>query len=325
MRIGIMYDGFSPLSETIDFVQQADMVGIDSVWIAEHILFRDAFSSAATLLSKTNRITIVPTAVSPYLRNPGLIGMTLASLAEFAPNRVKAVLATGQPDDLNALGIELSRPLRTMEEALLVVQGVLSGGFLSHEGEIFSIKERMLSFAPSSPIPLYLAGVGPKMLRLAGKNADGALLSGGCSPAYIRWGAERVKEGKSQTVDSSQQIVIGSVIVAALSSRRISAYDAVRRPLAFILRGTHHDRNRELAGTVIDREALADAVSCSDWKRAEGMITDDVVRRHSVAGDELEFQDRLIEFSEAGLNDAILLLKGSPKEHLRALDIIAGM
>lgn len=325
MRIGIMYDGFSPLSEAIDFVQQADTVGIDSVWIAEHILFRDVFSSAATFLAKTDRITIVPTAVSPYLRNPGLIGMTLASLAELAPNRVKAVLATGQPDDLKALGVKLSRPLRTMEEALFVVRGVLAGDFHSHEGEIFSIKERMLSFTPSPSIPLYLAGVGPKMLRLAGKNADGALLSGGCSPAYIRWGAERVKEGKSQAGGSSQKVVIGSVIVAALSSRRVSAYDAVRRPLAFILRGAHHDRNRELAGTALNRETLAEAVSCSDWKRAEGMITDDVVRRHSVAGDELEFQDRLVEFSEAGLNDAVLLLKGSPKEHLRALDIIARM
>ncbi len=325
MRIGVMYDGFSPLPEAMDLVHRADGVGVDSVWIAEHILFRDAFGPAAVFLARTNRISVVPTAVSPYLRNPGLIGMSLATLAELAPDRVRAVLATGQPDDLNALGVQPSRPLRTMEEALSVVRRVLSGDPLDHEGEIFGMKERALTFPPSPSVPLYLAGVGPKMLRLAGGNADGALLSGGCSPAYIRWGAERMREGESRTGRAPRTAAVGSVIVAALSSSRTSAYDAVRRTLAFILRGAHHERNRELAGTKIDREALADAVSRADWDRAEDMITDDVIRKHAVAGDESEFRERLAEFSEAGLDDAVLLLKGSPDDHLRALDVIAGM
>lgn len=330
MRVGVMYDGFSPLPGIIDFVRRADDLGLDSVWIAEHIPFRDAFGPAMAFLGETRRIAVVPTAVSPYVRNPAMIAMSLATLAEFAPGRVRVVLGTGQPDDLRAIGVEPARPLRTMKEALSIVRKALAGDSLAHEGEVFRMEDRRLDFPPppASPVPLHLAAVGPNMLRLAGRHADGALFSGGCSPAYIKWGKGIVTGGEGRedggkAGKNPQGQAIASVIVASLSSDRNAAYAAVRRALAFILRGEHHDRNRELAGTSLDRQALADAVSRADWDRAEAMIDDDVVRAHSVVGDEAEFADRLGEFGDAGLDYGVLALQGAPEDRLRALEVAA--
>ena len=152
MRVGVMYDGFSPLPGIMDFVRRADDLGLDSVWIAEHIPFRDAFGPAMAFLGETRRIAVVPTAVSPYVRNPAMIAMSLATLAEFAPGRVRVVLGTGQPDDLRAIGVEPARPLRTMKEALSIVRKALAGDSLAHEGEVFRMEDRRLDFPPPRPL-----------------------------------------------------------------------------------------------------------------------------------------------------------------------------
>lgn len=326
MRIGLMYDGFSPFPAALGLIRKADELGLDSVWIAEHILYRDALTPAMAVLGETRRLAVVPTAVSPYARHPVLIAMTLATLAERAPGRVRAVLGTGQPDDLEAIGLEPVRPLRTMKEALRVVRSALAGeAGLGHPGAARGVKERRLDFPPVSPVPLYLAAVGPGMLRLAGKDADGALFSGGCSPAYVRWGVESVREGAREAGKRPEETMIASVVAASLSSDREAAYRVVRRTLAFILRGPHHARSLELSGARLDREALADAVARGDWARAEGLIGDEVIRSHSVSGDEGEFRERLAEFSAAGLDVAVLLLQGSPGDRMRALEAAARM
>ncbi|MFQ5914302.1 MAG: LLM class flavin-dependent oxidoreductase [Nitrospinota bacterium] len=323
MRVGIMYDGFSPFPGAIDLVRRADDLGLDSLWIAEHLLYRDAFGPAMAFLGETRHIAVVPTAVSPYARNPVLIAMGLATLAERGPGRVRAVLATGQPDDLKAVGLNPTRPLETMKEALGAVRSALAGEPLKHRGRDFPVRDRRLGFAPPAPIPLYLAAMGPRMSRLAGNHADGALFSGGSSPAYIRWGAESVAQGARDAGRDPKEAAIASVIVGSMSSERETAYRAVRRTLAFILRGPHHDRNRELAGTKLDRQALAEAVSQGDWARAEGLIDDEVVRNHSVSGDAREFLGRLAEFAEAGLDVAVLLLQGAPEDRMRAVEAAA--
>lgn len=335
MRIGLMYDGFSPFPAALGLIRKADELGLDSVWIAEHIPYRDALTPAMAVLGETRSLAVVPTAVSPYARHPVLIAMTLATLAERAPGRVRAVLGTGQPDDLEAIGLEPVRPLQTMKEALRVVRSALAGeAGLGRPGaarpRIQSSgarggKERRLDFPPASPVPLYLAAVGPGMLRLAGKDADGALFSGGCSPAYVRWGAESVREGAREAGKRPEETTIASVVAASLSPDRKAAYRAVRRTLAFILRGPHHARSLELSGARLDREALADAVARGDWAHAEDLISEEVIRKHSVSGDEGEFRERLAEFSAVGLDVAVLLLQGSPGDRMRALEAAARM
>ena len=56
MRVGVMYDGFSSLPGIMDFVRRADDLGLDSVWIAEHIPFRDAFGPAPRTWPETRII-----------------------------------------------------------------------------------------------------------------------------------------------------------------------------------------------------------------------------------------------------------------------------
>ena len=80
----------------------------------------------------------------------------------------------------------------------------------------------------------------------------------------------------------------------------------MRRRLAHVLRGGHHARNLELAGTKLDQSALAHAFAREDWGRVEALITDDVVRRHCASGTPRGALAALADYRAAGLDEIVI-------------------
>jgi 5,10-methylenetetrahydromethanopterin reductase len=76
--------------------------------------------------------------------------------------------------------------------------------------------------------------------------------------------------------------------------------------LAILLQGSHHARNLELGGSVLDQSAVDDAVQSEDWVRAEALITDEIVRRHAASGQPEQVRRRLAAFQTAGLDEIVL-------------------
>ena len=86
-RLGIMFDGFDATAEMIETVRRAEDAGADSVWIAEHMGYREAVACAAAFAATTSRIRLIPTANSPYMWHPVPTAMSLATLAELEGGR----------------------------------------------------------------------------------------------------------------------------------------------------------------------------------------------------------------------------------------------
>jgi hypothetical protein len=61
----------------------------------------------------------------------------------------------------------------------------------------------------------------------------------------------------------------------------------------------------DLAGTVIDQEALRSIVTRGDWASADALITDDVVNRHAIVGAAAAVQKRLADYRAAGLDEVV--------------------
>ena len=94
VRIGILFDGFDDTREMVALAAQAEAAGADSVWVAEHMGYREAVVACSAFAMATERVRLVPTAVSPYLGHPTPTAMALATLAELAPGR--AAVAAGR-------------------------------------------------------------------------------------------------------------------------------------------------------------------------------------------------------------------------------------
>jgi F420-dependent oxidoreductase-like protein len=81
------------------------------------------------------------------------------------------------------LGLDYSKPLRHMKEYLEVLRPLLAGEEVNHEGEEFRVRLQAGTLAATPP-PVLVAALGPKMLDLAGRHADGvAIWLGG--PRYL--------------------------------------------------------------------------------------------------------------------------------------------
>src|SRR5918999_1689287 len=184
MRLGLCFDGFYSLQEMIELARLADEAGMESLWMSDHLCFRDSLTTSMALLASTERSKVAPAPVSPYSRAPIISGMSLATMEEFAPGRVVASPGTGNAAALKEAGIESPRPLKTMREYVDILRRLLKGDSVDYHGEIFRLNGPKMGFAPSTPIPMYVTAVRPRMLQLAGEIGDGVLLSGGCSPAY---------------------------------------------------------------------------------------------------------------------------------------------
>jgi 5,10-methylenetetrahydromethanopterin reductase len=306
--VGVSFDGRSPGPAFLDQARAAEAAGAASLWIASHLFLRDPFTSAALALAATRRPRAALMAVSPYTVHPVQAAMAAATLDEHFPGRVALCFGSGAPVDLAGAGVETTRPVRTLREALEIARALLAGEPVRYEGEVFRIRERALGTG-RRPVPLFLAASGPKTLELAGAAADGVLVSAASSVEFIRWALEQVARGAQ-----GRAMRRVGLLYAAVAGREADALDRFRRTLAITLRGAHHRRNLDLAGSSLDQAALTQAVAAEDWAAAERLVSDDVVRRHAASGTAAQVRARVAAYAAAGLDEVVIAGMGDPAE-----------
>ena len=193
-ELGLAIDGFTPAGDIAEQARAAEAGGAETIWIATHLFLRDPVALGAVALAATRTLKVALMAVSPYAMHPVHAAMGAATLDELYPGRVILCLGVGAPADLVAAGIERPRPLATLREAIGICRALFAGETLDHAGEIFRVSQRRLVNAPRE-IPIVLAASGPKMLELAGSDADGVIISAATSAPFVGWCLDRVGRG----------------------------------------------------------------------------------------------------------------------------------
>jgi 5,10-methylenetetrahydromethanopterin reductase len=157
------------------------------------------------------------------------------------------------------------------------------------QGQMFKVAGRRLANG-GRPIPIILAASRPNMLKLAGRQSDGVLISAATSPAFVKACLDQVGAGHK----------------AGIVVTRLGAADPIRRPIGFVLRGAHHAENIRLGGARLDQQALAAAYAAEDWSAVDRLVSDDVVRRHAACGSPPEIRAKLEEYRAIGLDEIVL-------------------
>lgn len=321
VKLGIAFDGMETLPEMVDFARQAEGAGFGSIWMAEHLCFRDAVTSCTAFLLGTRSMSIVPTAISPYARHPMLIAMSAATMDELAPGRVRIMLGTGSPVAFGEAGIALDHPLATVREATLLIRQLLTGDFVRFQGRIFKVAAPKMGLVPSRPIPLLLAAMGPQMLKLGGEIADGVGLSAGSSTAYFRWATEHVRQGAAGAGRSLRDVEMSGFVHLSTGPSRKAALEAAKEKLAYVLRLPVQKWNLEISGTDLDQGAILEALEKRDWQRAASLVSDEVVARHAIAGEYEECLARIAEYRAAGLDELVCVVAGGKKQWPNLLEL----
>ena len=316
--LGVAFDGRNPVAALREQAQAAERAGADTLWISSHLFLRDPFTSAAAALAATTRVRVALMAVSPHVVHPVHLAMAAATLDELAPGRVVLCVGTGAPNDLADAGVVPQRPLTRLRETVELVRLLLAGEPVTYKGEVFRVHGRRL--APGGrPVPVVLAAVRPRSLELAGALGDGVLLSNASSVEFVRASLDHVARGAG-----ARTLGRAGCVYAAVADREADALGRFRRQLAITLRAPHHAANLGLAGAVMDQDAVRQAVAREDWRAAEALVSDDVVRRHTASGTPEQVRARLAAYHAAGLDEVVLGGLYTPEETARALATARG-
>jgi 5,10-methylenetetrahydromethanopterin reductase len=319
---GVSLEGKESPAALRGIAAAADEAGAANLWIACHLFQREPIAMAAASLAASRRVGAVLMAMSPYTVHPVYAAMAAATLDEMFPGRVQLCFGVGAPRDLEAAGIASPLPLRTLREAIEVARALFAGETIDFEGERFQVKGRRLATGACN-VPILLAASGPQMLELAGAAADGVLISAATSPAFIRWTLDLVRRGE---VASGRTVRKVALVYSSVAADEKTAHDRLRRTLGFILRGPHHARNLELAGTALDQAALAAAFAREDWAVVDRLVDDEVMRRHAASGTPEQVRAAFQRYRAVGLDEIVIAgaADGAALRQLLAAASLAG-
>jgi 5,10-methylenetetrahydromethanopterin reductase len=320
-RIGVAFDGFVTTGEAIALAKRAVEAGAKSLWVAEHLGYREAISTCMAFAVAAPGPALVPTAVSPYLWHPMPTAMALATLDEMAPGRVAVALGVGNPLFLQESGQKLDKPVRVMREYVAAMRKLWTTEPTHMDGEFIKLAGARLAFKPN-PIPIYVAAMGPDMLKVTGRIADGIVLSAGLSTDSVKSSLARCAEGAMQEGRDPATLRRAGYIFFGTSQNAREAIDAVRGKLAFVMRNKFLAQNIKDSGIPVDQEAVIAAIAKRDLAGAAALVPDEAVEAFGIAGDPVHCLRRLREFVDAGIDEPVLSLVGSPENSAFAIDVM---
>jgi len=214
------------LETALQRVESAERLGYESVYVT-HIAGRDSVTTLMAYAARTERVMLGTGVMPIYSRTPVATAQSFATLDEFSGGRAVVGLGVShRPVVEGWYGQTIDKPLREMREYAGIVRAILRDED-PPQGERFRSGFRFMGVEPRADMPIYLAGLSPGMLRLAGEIADGVILWL-CNPHYIRdVVVPTVTEGRKK----AGKDLDGFDIVAAVPSAVTTEPDRVRAQL----------------------------------------------------------------------------------------------
>jgi alkanesulfonate monooxygenase SsuD/methylene tetrahydromethanopterin reductase-like flavin-dependent oxidoreductase (luciferase family) len=163
--------------DEMEYVTEAEKLGFTHLWVTDSGLIRsDAFVFLTVAAQHTRTMKIGTGVAVPGLRLAPTLAAGMATLNSVAPGRVFVALGTGNTG-MRLLGRK-PMTLKSFEAYARTVRTLLDGkdAEYEHGGEKHTIRFMLTDKGYrnlSDPIPMYLAGYGPKAQALAGEIADG--------------------------------------------------------------------------------------------------------------------------------------------------------
>jgi len=285
------------LAEHGPWYERLDSLGYSDVWSGEASA-ADGFTPLALAAVAAPRLRLGTAVVPVYTRGPGLLAMQAATMAELAPGRF--ALGIGSSSDViverwNAGSFV--EPYKRVRDTVRFLRRALAGEKVDETYETFAVKGFRLGRRPSQAPPIYVAALRPGMLRLAGREADGAILNW-LSAEDVATAVKEVGAGKEvvarifvcPTADTERARAVGRVAIAAYLN--VAVYAAFHRWL----------------GRAEQLEGMWSAWSSGDRKAALAAIPDEVVDDLVVHGSYDECRHHVRRYVDNGVTVPVLAL-----------------
>jgi probable F420-dependent oxidoreductase len=279
--------------------------GYDAIWLAE-TGGPDSFTLAGAIALATRRVTIGTAIVPVYNRTPAVLAMSAATLAQLSGGRFVLGLGSSSHAIVEGWnGVAFERPLAHVRESVAIVRQALAGGKTDFEGRVLRSRGLRLGVLPERPVPIYVAALRERMLRLAGEIGDGLILNLFPLSALPRilatWrdGAARAgRDGPGDEVVCRFQVAVTDDVPAARNLVRMAFAGYVAQPV--------YNAYFRWCGFEREAAAVADAFARGDRAGSAAAMTDALIDRIAILGSAAACREQIAAFVAAGVTTPVI-------------------
>ena len=127
VRIGAFFSPTRPIAELPETARDVESLGFDALWLAEDCFLHSGPAAAATALAITRRISVGIGLLPASVRNPAIVAMELATLANLHPNRVEVAFGHGVESWMRQIGARPPDRVVALSEVVSATRALLHG------------------------------------------------------------------------------------------------------------------------------------------------------------------------------------------------------
>jgi probable F420-dependent oxidoreductase len=283
-----------------ELVEGLASLGYADVWSAE-VSGTDAFTPLALAAAWSPALRLGTAIVPVATRGPGLLAMSAAAMAEAAPGRFALGIGASSQvivERWNAASFD--QPFQRTRDTLRFLRRALAGERIDEAFETFTVRGFRLARVPEVPPPVLLAALRPGMLRLAGREADGAITNLLSPDDVPKVAAELHAQGEGKEL-------VARLFVCPTDDADY-ARAAGRRLLSTYLNVPVYAAFHRWLGRGEALAAMWSAWEAGDLRGANAAIPDEVVDQLLVHGTPERCRARLEAYVAAGITTPVLAL-----------------
>ena len=317
MDFGFTLKPENDLKRTVELTKRAEASGFTYGWLFDsHVLWREAYVLLTLMAQATTRMRLGTCVTNPATREPSVTASALAVLDELSDGRMD--LGIGRGDSARRVLGKPPTTMKTLEEAIAVIRGLVEGRAVTFEGT-----ELVLPWTGKWKLPVWVAGYGPMALAMTGRVADGLILQL-ADPDLIRWFVSQLREAEAAAGRPA-----GSVKVQAAAPAHVGPHELGRdRTRWFPALVSNHvvdlvnkypreELPEGLTGYVTNREGYDYHHHAEVGSSNAAFVGDGVTDRFCILGEPADHVAKLQELAAAGVDQFnIYLMNGDEEEQL---------
>lgn len=330
-----------PADKAIEFARRAEADGFDAIWWPCHLMgwtpdsmwtedvtalrgyqanphmYFEPLTMMGAAGAATESIRVGVCVTDTIRRHPAMLAQQALTVDHLAGGRSILGLGSGERMNVTPYGIEWSRPVGRLEEAIRVIRLLWeSDGPVDFDGRFFQLEDAVLGLDPyeGKAPPIWLAAHGPRMLGICGRLADGWLPTNIGPDAY----AEKLAaiHQSAEEADRDPASITPSMLAYVMCAPDEETLERMcEAPLARLLFAAvdlgpdayeRHGSTSPFEGGTGFHSFLPTTVSRQEAERIVAHIPPGIVRDHTLCGTPTQIAAQIEAYRQAGLRDAVL-------------------
>lgn len=291
--LGGFHEGIPDPEELFRYVERADELGIDSIWMPDHVISESSELDPTVLMSmiaaRTQDIKMGPSVMVLPARNPVDVANTYANLDYLTGGRGRVIMAVGlgaDPRLCEVMGIPAAQRADRLREAVEIMRRLWTEDEVEYDGEYYQLEGVTVNPKPAQgALDIWIGGNSDAALKRVAGYGDGWFPSSMTPQAFT----EKLDRLMAYCEEAGREVE--------------------RDEVGIILR-SHVDRDRDRARAVRDQYL----------DRRELNVSMESFEASSAFGTPAECVDTIRRYVDAGCTKFVLLPVGPPSERIEQLE-----